>query len=113
MPKPVSRLFERVGCSDCHVASITTAPPGHGDQWRDLRDTSGARQQRSSIPFSDFLLHDIKTGDGIVPGPGRKIPLTNCVRRPFGGLRMRPRLWHDHQSLTLENAIRGGHKGEG
>src|SRR6202047_959264 len=22
------RLFERVGCSDCHVASITTAPPG-------------------------------------------------------------------------------------
>jgi CxxC motif-containing protein (DUF1111 family) len=61
-------------------------------------------------PYSDFLLHDIETGDGIVQaGPQ---DTANKVRTaPLWGLRMRPRFMHDLSSLTLENAIER-HQGE-
>ena len=103
------RLFERVGCSDCHVASITTAPPG-------TRINGGtfaipvALGNKIIHPFSDFLLHDIKTGDGIVQA-GPQDTANKLRTAPLWGLRTRPRLMHDHQSLTLENAIER-HKGE-
>ena len=55
-------------------------------------------------PFSDFLLHPMGTGDGIVQvGPAdtaNKLPMF-----PLWGLRMRPRHMHDLGSLTLEDAI--------
>jgi CxxC motif-containing protein (DUF1111 family) len=75
------RLFERVGCSDCHVASIATAPLGtliNGGTFA----IPVALGNKIIHPFSDFLLHDIKTGDGIVQA-GPQEPLTNCARRPF------------------------------
>lgn len=55
-------------------------------------------------PYSDFLLHDVGTGDGIVQnGP----PSTaNKLRTPpLWGLRMRVALMHDGASLTLMEAI--------
>jgi CxxC motif-containing protein (DUF1111 family) len=103
------RLFERVGCSDCHVASITTAPPGtliNGGTFA----IPVALGNKIIHPFSDFLLHDIKTGDGIVQA-GPQDTANKLRTAPLWGLRMRPRLMHDHQSLTLENAIER-HKGE-
>ena len=103
------RLFERVGCSDCHVASITTAPPGmliNGGTFA----IPAALGNKIIHPFSDFLLHDIKTGDGIVQA-GPQDTANKLRTAPLWGLRMRPRLMHDHQSLTLENAIER-HKGE-
>ena len=103
------RLFERVGCSDCHVASITTAPPGmliNGGTFA----IPVALGNKIIHPFSDFLLHDIKTGDGIVQA-GPQDTANKLRTAPLWGLRTRPRLMHDHQSLTLENAIER-HKGE-
>ena len=103
------RLFERVGCSDCHVASITTAPPGmliNGGTFA----IPAALGNKIIHPFSDFLLHDIKTGDGIVQA-GPQDTANKLRTAPLWGLRMRPRFMHDHQSLTLDNAIER-HKGE-
>jgi CxxC motif-containing protein (DUF1111 family) len=55
-------------------------------------------------PFSDFLLHDVGTGDGIVQNGG---PFSrNKVRTaPLWGLRIRTRLMHDGGSLTPRDAI--------
>jgi CxxC motif-containing protein (DUF1111 family) len=55
-------------------------------------------------PYSDFLLHDVGTGDGIQQnGP----PETAAKLRtaPLWGLRTRDRLMHDGLSATRENAI--------
>jgi CxxC motif-containing protein (DUF1111 family) len=55
-------------------------------------------------PFSDFLLHDIGTGDGIVQNGGAGT--RNMVRTPpLWGVRTRPELMHDGLSLTFNEAI--------
>jgi len=55
-------------------------------------------------PFSDFLLHDVGTGDGIVQNGGQGT--RNQVRTPaLWGLRSRNRLMHDGESLTRNDAI--------
>ena len=55
-------------------------------------------------PFSDFLLHDIGTGDGIVENGGQAT--RNKVRTaPLWGLRLRSRLMHDGLSVTVMEAI--------
>jgi CxxC motif-containing protein (DUF1111 family) len=55
-------------------------------------------------PFSDFLLHDVGTGDGIVQnGP----PSTRNKLRtpPLWGLRTRSRFMHDGLSLSPNEAV--------
>jgi CxxC motif-containing protein (DUF1111 family) len=55
-------------------------------------------------PFSDFLLHNVGTGDGIVQNGG--ISTRNKLRTPpLWGLRTRNRLMHDGESLSLNSAI--------
>jgi CxxC motif-containing protein (DUF1111 family) len=50
-------------------------------------------------PFSDFLLHDIGTGDGIVQNGGQTTRLK--VRTPpLWGVRTRTRLLHDGSSVS-------------
>ncbi|HUC77123.1 MAG TPA: di-heme oxidoredictase family protein, partial [Vicinamibacterales bacterium] len=61
-------------------------------------------------PFSDFLLHDIGTGDGIVQTPPQDTA-DKLRTAALWGLRMRPRFMHDLGSLTLQNAIER-HRGE-
>ena len=58
-------VFNRIGCAICHVASITTAPAGHAHQRRRVRRAGKALGNKIIHPYSDFLLHDIGTGDGI------------------------------------------------
>jgi CxxC motif-containing protein (DUF1111 family) len=102
-------LFQRIGCNVCHVQHITTAPPGtliNGGTFA----IPAALGNKIIHPFGDFLLHDIKTGDGIVQA-GPQDTANKLRTAPLWGLRMRPRFMHDHQSLTLENAIER-HKGE-
>jgi CxxC motif-containing protein (DUF1111 family) len=102
-------LFQSVGCNVCHVQTIRTAPPGmliNGGTFA----VPAALGNKIIHPFSDFLLHDIRTGDGIVQA-GPQDTANKLRTAPLWGLRMRPRLMHDHQSLTLENAIER-HKGE-
>jgi hypothetical protein len=173
-----SNQFDAIGCATCHVRNITTAP-------RDIIfngvtfPVPSALRNRRFHPFSDFLLHDIGTGDGIaisvtehygpligarmlgqtapnvmrfaVPGninqmqngnaalsqltppvsarpPGVPNPVAStdpfvamenriqCFATflrtpPLWGVRMRSKLMHDAQSVTVANAI-GRHKGE-
>src|SRR5580692_4614703 len=102
-------LFRSIGCNVCHVQTITTAPPGtviNGGTFT----VPAALGNKIIHPYGDFLLHDIGTGDGIVQA-GPQDTANKLRTAPLWGLRMRPRLMHDHQSLTLENAIER-HKGE-
>src|ERR1700731_1585461 len=102
-------LFGQIGCSACHVAAITTAPPGTVIDGGTFA-VPVALGNKIIHPYSDFLLHDIGTGDGIVQaGPA---DTANKLRTaPLWGLRMRPRYMHDLKSLTLQSAIER-HEGE-
>ena len=97
------QLFSAIGCNVCHVTSITTAPAGtlvNGGEFV-VPDALGGKVIH---PFSDFLLHDIGTGDGIVQNGGQAT--ANKMRTaPLWGLRTHDRLMHDAASLTLTNAI--------
>lgn len=102
-------IFEKIQCNTCHVENITTAPTGtviNGGAFT-VPDAFGSKIIH---PFSDFLLHDIETGDGIVQaGPA---DTANKLRTAaLWGLRMRPRYMHDLKSLTLDDAIER-HQGE-
>lgn len=102
-------LFDKIGCSTCHVSSIVTAPAGTLINGRAFT-VPDALGNKIIHPYGDFLLHDIGTGDGIVQTP--PADTANKVRTaPLWGLRMHPRHMHDLKSLTLENAI-DRHRGE-
>ena len=55
-------------------------------------------------PFSDFLLHNVGTGDGIVQN-GPATTRTKMRTAPLWGLRTRSRFIHDGLSVTLSDAI--------
>ena len=99
-------LFTAVGCAACHVPAIVTAPPGsviNGGQLRVRR----AVGNKIIHPYSDFLLHDIGTGDGIPVQPIPEFAATAPLIRtaPLWALRTRNRLMHDGLSFTREEAI--------
>ena len=111
---PGSLLFNSLQCSVCHVRSITTAPVGsviNGGTFV----VPAALGDKIIHPFSDFLLHDIGTGDGIVETNGELTK--NKVRTaPLWGLRTRDKFMHDGgsssapsnsgaQSFTLNEAV--------
>jgi CxxC motif-containing protein (DUF1111 family) len=112
-----STHFETIGCAICHAPTLTTHPPGtplYGGAYR----VPAALGSRTLHPYSDYLLHDVGTGDGIpiaVPehhGPGfsglqATLAATAFRMRtaPLWGLRTRSRLMHDGASATLREAI--------
>jgi CxxC motif-containing protein (DUF1111 family) len=99
-------LFNQVGCAACHIPTLRTAAPG-------TRINGGALRVRDAVgnkiihPYSDFLLHDIGTGDGIPVLPGAEFASTATQIRtaPLWALRTRNRLMHDGLSFTLQEAI--------
>ena len=102
-------LFNSIGCVTCHVASLTTDPPGtviNGGAYT----VPAALGNRTFHPYGDFLLHDVGTGDGIVQaGPA---DTANKLRTaPLWGLRIKARFMHDNASTTLADAIQR-HAGE-
>jgi len=102
-------LFEKIGCATCHVSAIVTAPAGtviNGGAFT----VPEALGNKIIHPYSDFLLHDIGTGDGIVQG-GPADTRNKLRTAALWGLRMRPRFMHDLKSLSLDNAIER-HRGE-
>ena len=103
------QIFTKIGCSVCHVPSITTAPTGTAINGGTFTLPS-ALGDKVIHPYGDFLLHDIGTGDGIVQnGPA---DTANKLRTmPLWGLRTRDRLMHDGLSGSREQAI-ARHKGE-
>lgn len=122
-------LFAKIGCDICHVPKLTTAPEGtviNGGTFT----IPGALGSKIFYPYSDFLLHDIGTGDGVVVaveehyGKGmhqnrwKDLSLetfqatANRMRTaPLWGVRMQPLLMHDGTSLTFRDAILR-HRGE-
>ena len=99
-----ANVFSSAGCDICHVPTIVTAPVGtiiNGGTFV----IPPALGNKVIHPFSDFLLHDVGTGDGIVQngGPDSQYKLRTP---PLWGLRARTRFMHDLQSLTLPQAIR-------
>ncbi|HET9837069.1 MAG TPA: di-heme oxidoredictase family protein [Candidatus Angelobacter sp.] len=98
-----ANLFNAIGCNICHVTSITTAPAGtviNGGAFT----VPAALGSKVIHPYSDFLLHDVGTGDGIVQNGGQAT--ANKMRTsPLWGLRTKSRLMHDLLSLTRNNAI--------
>jgi CxxC motif-containing protein (DUF1111 family) len=96
-------LFTQVGCSVCHVQSITTAPAGtvvNGGMFV----VPVALGNKIIHPYSDFLLHDVGTGDGIVQ-VGPQDTANKLRTAPLWGLREKARFMHDLKSLSLEDAI--------
>ena len=90
-------LFGTVGCAACHVPSFVTGP-----------SANPVFNQKTVPLFSDLLLHDVGTGDGIqqeAAGPQE-------FRTPaLWGLRLRRPLLHDGTAATIEDAV-ARHAGE-
>jgi CxxC motif-containing protein (DUF1111 family) len=122
-------LFAAIGCSSCHVSTLTTAPPGtliNGGKFP-IPDALG---NKTFHPYSDYLLHDIGTGDGIAVAMeehyGKQVykaqwkdfsqadfaASANRIRTaPLWGVRTQTTLMHDGASLTFRDAILR-HRGE-
>src|SRR5215467_8230258 len=98
-----ANLFNSIGCNICHVTSFTTSPAGtviNGGTFT----VPAALGNKIIHPYSDFLLHNVGTGDGIVQNGG---PATaNKMRTsPLWGGRTKDRLMHDLLSFTRNDAI--------
>jgi CxxC motif-containing protein (DUF1111 family) len=127
--KKGSGLFNKIGCATCHVETLTTAPAGtkiNGGTFT-IPDALGSM---TFHPYGDFLMHDVGTGDGILQATrehyGNKVfqmmsgylskqdfeSSRNKIRTaPLWGVRLRPRLMHDGESITLRDAVLR-HRGE-
>jgi len=91
------RIFAAIGCSACHTPVLTTGP------------SANPIFNRVPVPlFSDLLLHEVGTGDGIQQEAGAP----QEIRTPaLWGLRFRRPLLHDGSAATMEDAI-SRHGGE-
>ena len=91
------QVFAAVGCTSCHVPSLTTGA-----------NASASLDRKTLAAFSDFLLHELGTGDGIEQGAAEQ----DEIRTPaLWGLRLRRPLLHDGSAATPAEAIRR-HGGE-
>ena len=124
-----AELFVRIGCADCHVPTLMTAPAGTSIDGGTFT-IPPALGGKTFHPYGDFLLHNVGTGDGIVMAvtehygrsfaPARwenfstsDVESTQNKMRtpPLWGVRLRTRLMHDGASLTFRDAILR-HQGE-
>ena len=96
-------LFNAVGCNVCHTRTFTTATAGtliNGGAFA----VPAALGSKIIHPFSDFALHDIGTGDGIVQNAGQSS--ANQLRTaPLWGIRARNRLMHEGLNVTIFDSI--------
>jgi CxxC motif-containing protein (DUF1111 family) len=108
-------IFAQIGCAVCHVPTYKTLPPGtyiNGSTYK-IPKLLGSKVIH---PYSDFLLHDVGTGDGI-PQAAKPEYLDQSTANkfrtpPLWGLRFRTtNLMHDGDTLNTEAAIQR-HAGE-
>ena len=96
-------LFNQVGCAICHTRTITTAPAGTSINGGAFT-VPAALGNKNIHPLSDFLLHNVGTGDGIVQNGGQST--ANKLRTaPLWGMRTRGRLMHDGETTNRTEAI--------
>src|SRR4029078_6967395 len=102
-PAAGDSLFNAVGCNVCHTRTFTTAAPGtliNGGAFT----VPAALRNKIIHPFSDFALHNIGTGDGIVQNAGQGS--ANQMRTaPLWGIRARNRLMHEGLNITIFDSI--------
>jgi CxxC motif-containing protein (DUF1111 family) len=104
-------VFKRVGCAKCHVDTLTTAPPGtklNGGLFQ-LDENLGNKRFH---PFSDFLLHDIGTGDGVPVSVEEHFGLSRPLRGRLDALLRTMHRTPQNSFRTIDTAIneRGGKK---
>jgi CxxC motif-containing protein (DUF1111 family) len=85
------RLFQTIGCATCHRPVLQTGP-----------NENPALNRRPVVLYSDLLLHDIGTGDGIAQGAAEPGEMRTA---PLWGLRFRKQLMHDGEALSPEQAV--------
>jgi CxxC motif-containing protein (DUF1111 family) len=91
------QVFTEVGCAACHVPVLSTGA-----------NPSASLNRKTLALFSDLLLHELGTGDGIEQGAAEP----DEIRTPaLWGLRFRRPLLHDGSAATPAEAIRR-HGGE-
>jgi CxxC motif-containing protein (DUF1111 family) len=105
-------VFQQIQCGICHTATLVTAAAGTSINGGSFT-VPEALGNKIIHPFSDFLLHDIGSGDGIPILPGEEFAGTaNQIRTaPLWALRTRNRLMHDGLTFTTQEAI-GRHGGQ-
>jgi CxxC motif-containing protein (DUF1111 family) len=85
------QVFSQIGCASCHVPTMMTGP-----------NSDAALSNKPVNLFSDLLLHDIGTGDGIEQGLAKGKDFRTA---PLWGLSRRDRFMHDARSNKIEDAI--------
>jgi CxxC motif-containing protein (DUF1111 family) len=85
------QVFSQIGCASCHVPTMTTG-----------NNSVKALSRQPVNLFSDLLLHNIGTGDGIVQGEATGDDFRTA---PLWGLSRRDRFMHDGKSNTIQDAI--------
>jgi CxxC motif-containing protein (DUF1111 family) len=100
------RVFAALGCPTCHTPALVTAPAGTAINGGEFR-VPEALGSKVIHPYSDFLLHDVGTGDGVpvLPTPEYSATARQMRTAPLWGLRTRNRLMHDGLTFTKEEAI--------
>jgi CxxC motif-containing protein (DUF1111 family) len=85
------RVFAALGCATCHVPVLETGA-----------SANPLFHRKRAALFSDLLLHDVGTGDGIKQGAAE----ANEIRTPaLWGLRFRRPFLHDGSAGTIEEAV--------
>ena len=96
-------LFTSVGCAVCHTRTFQTAAPGTSINGGAF-SVPAALGNKIIHPFSDFALHNIGTGDGIVQNGGQST--ANQIRTaPLWGIRARNRFLHQGLNVTISEVI--------
>ena len=86
------QVFRDIGCASCHVPVLETGA-----------NASPVLHRQAVRLFSNLLLHDVNTGDGIPQAAATD----REIRTPaLWGLRFRRPLLHDGSAVTIEDAIR-------
>jgi len=96
-PAGGEKLFEQIGCAVCHHAGFVA------------RSRVDAIDGQPVNAYSDFLLHDVGTGDGILQGTA---PPNELRTPPLWGLSDSAPYLHDGSAATVRDAIkRHGNQG--
>lgn len=94
--QPGQNTFQGIGCAVCHHPSFTTV------------SSTPALNNKTIAAYSDFLLHDVGTGDGIVQG---QAPANMLRTAPLLGVGSQARLLHNGSAPNVDAAIRA-HAGQ-
>ena len=85
------QVFAAIGCTSCHMSALQTG-----------RSSNPLFDRRLVRLYSDLLLHDVGTGDGIQQGAATP----DEIRTPaLWGLRFRRPLLHDGSAATTAEAV--------